>query len=78
MVALFALIAIVLLEAAYAIAISLARWTPVIAIGALGGWIAHGYDPLQALGVAALACLIARHLLRPRRRRDYDKRDWPS
>lgn len=66
--ALFALFAIVLLEAGYWIAISLARWTPIIAAGALVGWLAHRYgaDHVEALGLAALACLIARHLLRPR------------
>ena len=65
-VALFALGAIVLLEAVYAMAISLARWAPVIAIGALACWAAHhhGVAPPEALGVAILFSLLTRHMLR--------------
>ena len=65
-VALFALLAIVLLDACYWIAISLARWAPVIAVGALAGWVAHrhGVEPLEVLGVAIFACLVTRHMLR--------------
>ncbi len=67
-VALFALVAIVFLEAGYWIAISLARWSPVIAVGAVVGWLAgrHCVEPLEALGLAVVACLIARQLLPPR------------
>ena len=55
-IALFALLAIVLLEAGYWIAIALARWAPVIAAGALVGWLAqrHGADQLEALGLGVL------------------------
>ena len=64
----FALLAIVLLEAGYWIAMSLTRWAPVVAAAALAGWLAQhlGAQPLEALGVAAIAFLLARHLLRPR------------
>ncbi|GAM97335.1 hypothetical protein U91I_00961 [alpha proteobacterium U9-1i] len=72
-VALFALAAIVLLEAGYWIALCLARWAPVIALGALAGWLAgrHGAEPLEALGLGILTCLVARQLLRPRRHFEY-------
>jgi len=78
-VSLFALLAIVLLEAGYWIALALARWSPVIAAGALAGWLAgrHGADHLEALGLGALTCLIARHLLRPRWRYEYHDENWP-
>lgn len=68
-VALFALAAIVLLDAIYCIAMRLARWAPVIAVGVLIGWLAHrqGTEPLEALGLAILACLAARHMLCTRR-----------
>jgi hypothetical protein len=67
----FALGAIVLIEAGYWIAISLARWAPVIAVGATVGWLAHrcGVEPLDVLGLAILACLAARHVLRSWRSR---------
>ncbi len=75
-VALFALAAIVLLDAGYWIAISLARWAPLVAIGALAGWLAnrHGVDALEAIGVGVLASLLARHLMRPRH--TYDDGDF--
>lgn len=65
---LFALAVIVLLDGSYWIAISLARWSPIVAIGALIGWFAHhvGAAPREAIGLAILACLIARHVLRLR------------
>ena len=77
-VALFALLAIVLLEAGYWIALSLMRWAPVIATGALAGWLAerHGAGHLEAFGLAALTCLIARCLLRPRWRAEYHNEHW--
>lgn len=76
-VALFALFAMILLEAGYWMALSLARWAPVIAVGALAGWLAgrHGAEPLEALGLGILICLVARHLLRPRWRFEYDDED---
>lgn len=63
-VALFALVAIVFLEAGYRIAVSLLRWAPAMAAGALVGWLTHrhGIDPLVAMGLAILACLAARRL----------------
>jgi hypothetical protein len=77
-VALFALFAIVLLNAGYWIAVSLARWAPVIAAGALVGWIAghHGAAPLEALALGLFTCLLARHLLRPRWRFEHYDGDW--
>jgi hypothetical protein len=67
-VTLFALTAIVLIDGGYWIAISLARWAPVIAIGALVGWLAHhlGAQRLDALGVGLLWSLAARHFMRLR------------
>lgn len=78
-VALFALFAIVLLEAGYWIAIALARWALVIAVGALAGWLAnrHGAEPLEALLLGVIVCLIARHLLKPRWRYDFSNEDRP-
>jgi hypothetical protein len=63
-VALFALLAIVLLEAGYWMAISLARRAPVVAAGALVGWLAErgGANHLDALGLGLVACLVARNL----------------
>jgi hypothetical protein len=77
-VALFALFAIVLLDAVYWIAVSLARSAPVIAAGALVGWIAshHGAAPLEALALGLLTCLLARHLLRPRWRFEHYDGHW--
>lgn len=53
-VALLALTAIVVLEAFYWIAISLARRTPVILISVLVGWLAarYGADHLESFGSA--------------------------
>lgn len=67
-VAIAALAALVLIDAGYWIAISLARWSPVIAAGVLAGWLAqhHGAQSLEALGIGFLASLVARHFLRPR------------
>lgn len=64
----FALGAIVLLEAGYCIVVSLMRWAPVIAIGVVFAWLAvrHAVEPVDALGVAIAACLVARHMLRRR------------
>lgn len=73
-VAAFTLLAIVLLEAGYWIAMSLVRWAPIVAAATLAGWLAHrlGAERLEALGVAALAFLLARHLLRRRWHDHYD------
>lgn len=78
-VSLFALFAIVLLDAGYWIAIALARWAPVIAAGAIAGWLAVrcGAEPLEALGLGLIVCLIARHLLKPRWRYEHRDEDWP-
>jgi len=61
-VAIAALAALVLIDAGYWIAISLARWSPVIAAGALVGWLAHhhGTESLEALSLGFLASAIAR------------------
>lgn len=76
-VALFALLVMVLLEAGYWIALALMRWAPVIAAGALTGWLAlrHGGAPLEALGLGVIVCLVVRHLLRPRWRSEYYDED---
>lgn len=73
-VALFALAAVVVLEAGYWIAISLARWAPIVAVGALSGWLAgrHGVNGAEAIGVGVLASLLARHLMRLRHIYDGD------
>lgn len=66
--AIAALAALVVIDAGYWIAISLVRWAPVIAAGALAFWIAqqHGAEVLDALGIGCLASVAARHVLRPR------------
>lgn len=71
--ALFALLVMVLLEAGYWIARALMRWAPVIAAGAIAGWLVgrYGAEPLEAAGLGLIVCLIARHLLKPRRRSEY-------
>ncbi|MEZ5997018.1 MAG: hypothetical protein R3C25_14840 [Hyphomonadaceae bacterium] len=65
-VILFALIAAVLLEAVYTIAVSLARWAPILVAGILGGWAAGalGASHAGAWGLGALAAVAARRLLR--------------
>lgn len=75
----FALFAIIPLEAGYWIAVALARWAPVIAVGALAGWLAerYGAEPLEALGLGVIVCLVARHLMKPRWRYDHPNEDWP-
>lgn len=59
---------LVLVDAGYWIAISLVRWSPVIAAGVLAGWLAHhhGAESLEALGIGFLASVVARHVMRPR------------
>lgn len=78
-VSLLVLFVIVLLEAGYWIAIAVARWAPVIAAGALAGWLAgrYGAEQLEALGLGLMVCLIARHLLKTRWRYEYRDEDWP-
>lgn len=77
-VAVVALIVMVVLEASYGIALALLRWTPVIAAGALAGWLAHrfGAEPLAALGLGFIVCLVVRHLLRPNRRFESQDEDF--
>ena len=67
-VAIAALAALVLIDAGYWIAISLMRWSPVIAAGAVAGWLAHhhGVQSLEALGIGFVASVAARHFMRPR------------
>ena len=64
-VILFALIAAVLLEGVYAIAVSLARWAPLIAAGMLCGWIARdlGAPHAVVLALGALTALALRRML---------------
>ena len=67
-VAVAALAVLVLVDAGYWIAISLVRWSPVIAAGVIAGWLAHhhGAQSLEALGIGFLVSVVARHFLRPR------------
>lgn len=67
-IAIAALALLVLIDAGYWIAISLVRWAPVIAAGALAFWIAQqqGAESLDALGIGCLASVAARPFLRPR------------
>lgn len=63
-VALAALIALVLIDAVYWIAVSLVRWSPVIIVGALTGWftVRAGMAPAEALITGVLASIVVRHL----------------
>lgn len=65
-IAIAALVAAVLIDACYWIALSLMRWSPVFIIGAAIGWFAHreGLGPIEALAASALASIAVRHLLR--------------
>jgi hypothetical protein len=58
-VALFALAAMVVIEPIYLTAISLARGAPVIAIGALFGWLTqrHGAQSARFADICALAAV---------------------
>jgi hypothetical protein len=65
-VALAALVALVLIDAGYWIAVSLVRWSPVIIVGATTGWLAvhEGMAPAEALIMGGIASIVVRHLLR--------------
>ncbi len=65
-VALAALVALLLIDAGYGIAVSLMRWTPVLIVGAAIGWFAHreGLGSIEALAAGTLASMAVRHLLR--------------
>ena len=65
-VAVAALVAAVLIDAGYWIAVSLVRWSPVIIVGATTGWLAvrEGMAPAEALIVSVLASVVMRHLSR--------------
>ncbi|HEX8901351.1 hypothetical protein [Vitreimonas sp.] len=65
-VACAALVALVLIDAGYWIAVSLARWAPVIATGVAAAWFAMraGLHPTETLIVVGLASLLVRHLRR--------------
>lgn len=64
-IVLAALVAIVLIDAGYWIAVSLMRWTPVLIVGAAIGWIAPraGLSFIEALAAGVIASLAVRHLL---------------
>lgn len=68
------LIASVLIEACYCITISLVRWTPLIGLGAIVGWLAyrHGAGAFDALGLALLGVLLMRHLRTRLRANSFD------
>ena len=59
-----ALIAIVLLDAGYRIALCLVCWAPCLVFGLFAGWLAdrYGAQALQAVWVSALAALIAKRV----------------
>lgn len=65
-VALGALVALVLIDAGYWIAVSLVRWSPVIIVGAATGWLAvrEGMAPAEALIMSVLASMVVRQLSR--------------
>lgn len=73
-VALAALVAAVLIDAGYWIAVSLMRWSPVVIVGAAVGWFAHreGLGSTEALAAGILASMAVRQLLR----RTEEARDW--
>jgi len=73
-VALAALVAAVLIDAGYWIAVSLMRWSPVIIVGAAIGWFAHreGLGSTEALALSALASIAVRQFLR----RAEEGREW--
>ena len=73
-VATAALAALILIEAGYSIAITLARSSPVIAVGILAGWLAclYGASYLEALGIGLVGSVLARHVLRQRFTKDRD------
>jgi hypothetical protein len=73
-VALAALVALVLIDAGYWIAVSLVRWTPVLIVGAAAGWFAYreGLGPTEGLAAGALASIVVRQFLR----RKEEARDW--
>ena len=62
-----ALIAIVLLDAGYRIALCLTRWTPSLLLGLLFGWLAHhqGVEALKAVAFAGLTTLVTKRVLLP-------------
>ena len=59
-----ALIAIVLLDAGYQIALCLVRWSPSLVLGLFAAWLSdrHGAQALEALWVGALAALITKRV----------------
>jgi hypothetical protein len=61
-VSIFALVVIILLEAGFWMAITLARWSPILLGGTLVGWLAarHGAGHLESLGLGVLAYLVCR------------------
>lgn len=60
-----ALIAIVLLEAGYRIALCLVCWAPSLAVGLFACWFAHrhGVGALAALGLGVVSTLVCRRRL---------------
>ncbi|MCR6645800.1 MAG: hypothetical protein NVV62_15420 [Terricaulis sp.] len=60
------LIALVMIDASYWLAVSLIRWAPVLIVATIAGWLAQhrGLAPLEALALSALASVVARHLSR--------------
>ena len=73
-VAVAALIALVLIDAGYWIAISLMRWSPVILSGAATAWFAsrEGLGAIEALATGLVAGLVVRAITRRLRRHTED------
>ena len=65
-VALAALIAAVLIDAGYWIAVSLMRWSPVIVVGAATAWLSvrAGVTLVEAPLMGVFVGIVARHLSR--------------
>ena len=63
-IALAALVALVLIDAGYWMAVSLVRWSPVIIVGATAGWFSvhQGLASSEALITGVLASIVVRHL----------------
>lgn len=73
MVALAALVAAVLIDTGYWIAVSLMRWSPALIVGAVACWLhREGLGSAEALAAGILASIAVRQILR----RTEEARDW--
>lgn len=64
-IAIAALAVLVVIDAGYWIAISLVRWSPVMAAGVIADWLSHHYgaQTLDALAIALLGSILVRHVM---------------